>query len=46
MLAGCGRSGADPRTDPPLVRIATAGRRRVMPPKIKPPSAISSFRLT
>jgi RND family efflux transporter MFP subunit len=25
VLAGCGRSAADPRTDPPLVRIATAG---------------------
>jgi len=25
MLAGCGRSDADPRTDPPLVRVATAG---------------------
>jgi RND family efflux transporter MFP subunit len=25
MLAGCGRSEADPRTQPPLVRIATAG---------------------
>jgi RND family efflux transporter MFP subunit len=25
VLAGCGRSDADPRTDPPLVRIATAG---------------------
>jgi len=24
-LAGCGTSAADPRTDPPLVRIATAG---------------------
>lgn len=25
VLAGCGRSDADPRTDPPLVRVATAG---------------------
>jgi RND family efflux transporter MFP subunit len=25
LLAGCGRSAADPRTEPPLVRIATAG---------------------
>jgi RND family efflux transporter MFP subunit len=25
VLAGCGRSAADPRTDPPLVRIASAG---------------------
>jgi len=25
LLAGCGRSEADPRTQPPLVRIATAG---------------------
>jgi len=25
LLAGCGRSEADPRTDPPLVRVATAG---------------------
>jgi RND family efflux transporter MFP subunit len=25
VLAGCGRSEADPRTDPPLVRVATAG---------------------
>src|SRR3954449_7472839 len=25
VLAGCGRSAADPRTAPPLVRIATAG---------------------
>src|SRR5438067_1064477 len=25
MLAGCGRSAADPRTEPPLVRVATAG---------------------
>lgn len=25
MLAGCGRSYADPRTEPPLVRTATAG---------------------
>jgi RND family efflux transporter MFP subunit len=25
LLAGCGRSGADPRTDPPLVRVAAAG---------------------
>ena len=25
LLAGCGRSDADPRTQPPLVRIATAG---------------------
>jgi RND family efflux transporter MFP subunit len=25
MLAACGQSAADPRTDPPLVRIATAG---------------------
>jgi len=25
LLAGCGRSAADPRTDPPLVRVATAG---------------------
>jgi RND family efflux transporter MFP subunit len=25
LLTGCGRSDADPRTDPPLVRVATAG---------------------
>jgi RND family efflux transporter MFP subunit len=25
LLAGCGRSAADPRTTPPLVRVATAG---------------------
>jgi RND family efflux transporter MFP subunit len=25
VLAGCGQSGADPRTEPPLVRVATAG---------------------
>jgi RND family efflux transporter MFP subunit len=25
MLAGCGRSAADPRTEPPMVRVATAG---------------------
>lgn len=25
MLAGCGRSDADPRIDPPLVQVATAG---------------------
>ena len=25
LLAGCTRSAADPRTDPPLVRVATAG---------------------
>jgi RND family efflux transporter MFP subunit len=25
LLAGCGRSAADPRTEPPLVRVATAG---------------------
>jgi RND family efflux transporter MFP subunit len=25
LLAGCGQSAADPRTDPPLVRVATAG---------------------
>jgi RND family efflux transporter MFP subunit len=25
LLAGCGRSEADPRTEPPVVRIATAG---------------------
>ena len=26
LLAGCGRSEADPRTQPPLVRVATAGQ--------------------
>ncbi len=25
VLTGCGQSAADPRTDPPLVRVATAG---------------------